>query len=87
MLHAHVVCVRMLAPSILFEFLQACTGGYTPAHHFQGWPEPHIHVLNGIFGREITKYTVICCVCIQFLPTLSMFVTNRSRHTLTCAHA
>jgi hypothetical protein len=30
----------------------------------------HIRCMNGIFGREITKYTVIYGVYIRFWPTL-----------------
>jgi len=32
----------------------------------------HIRCVYGVFGREITRYTVIYVVCIQFWPTLQV---------------
>ena len=37
--------------------------------HAYGWPEPYLY---GVFGREITKYTVIYGVNLRFWPTLYM---------------
>ena len=34
---------------------------------------------SGIFGREITKYTVIYGVCVQFWPTLKKLDTHLDR--------
>ena len=32
---------------------------YNAMKQHQGWPEPYIYGIYGIFGREITKYTVV----------------------------
>jgi len=39
---------------------------------FQGWPETftYIRCIHGIFGREITKYTVMYGVYIRLWPTV-----------------
>jgi len=40
----------------------------------------YIQCIYGIFGREITKYTVTYGVYIQFWPTLNMCVCHKSQH-------
>ena len=58
--------------SILVELVRSICYLY-----IQGWPEPYIYIYirctYGIFGLEITKYTVYIYVYIQFWPTLRYF--------------
>ena len=54
--------------------------------NIQGWPEPCIYgVYTVFFGREITKYTVIYGVYIQFWPTLHIY-THTQVHARTITH-
>jgi hypothetical protein len=57
----------------------ACVS-YGRAHSW-GLPEPYIYIrcIYGIIGREITKYTVVYGVNLQFWPTLHI-VRYVARH-------
>jgi len=45
----------------------------TNTYESKGWPEPHIYTgIHGVFGRDITKSTVIYSVSTRFWPTLHM---------------
>ena len=73
---------------VRFEFttknspLQGCTQQYTlvSVHTYLGLARTiYIRCICGVFGRDITKYTVIYGVYIRFRPTLHILSCGRPR--------
>ena len=68
----------MVQPRLSANPVPSYTSVYTPYTHISLARTIYIRCIYGIFGREITKYTVIYGVYIRFWPTL---------HTHTHTHA
>jgi len=72
--------VYVKGPLVLSGFLSSCGKclfhpkacvALLPSYIYRvGQNHIHIRFIHGIFGREITKYTVICSVYTRFWPTL-----------------